>query len=330
MSLPPKDRKTLWGLSGNECAFPECRKELVADLGNYTPQGLGEGVTLGEEAHIIADNDKGPRADPSKPKAARDSYANMILLCEEHHKVIDASGGKFFTVSQLHLMKTEHEEEIRRRKDRFSIDREEKDGRISGLLREWEAHILLDDWDAWTSCLLSPHPFLARHQYDHLYGSLTWMRSRFFPPGEYKKLVRAFENFSLAWRDLMQYMGGNFKTRRFDTSVLELHAKYKEIPWDPPLYHQLGKEFDLHCDALHLLVMEASAAANFLLSSVREGFDPMYRFEFGHVTITRGPDEMFRFQHSRPEYSDEQLGRDVLYPGMDDILDAARANARRL
>ncbi|MEU9042990.1 MULTISPECIES: HNH endonuclease [unclassified Kitasatospora] len=281
-------------------------------------------MTLGEEAHIIAENDGGPRADPRMPKPERDSYANMILLCEEHHKVIDSANGKFFSVDQLLVMKSEHEERVKRQRDRHSQERQAKDENMAALLSEWERQVLLDDWDAWTSWLLSPHPRMTSERFSHLQNSHTWVKSRFFPPGDYRQLARAFKNFSLAWGDLMQFLDIHFKNARWDPRQLELHAKYKEIPWDPPMYERLGKEFDDNCDIVHLLTMQTSAAANFLLSAVRESFDPVYRFDIGFITVTRGPDEMLRFQHYRPEYSADDLKREFPYLGMDKLVEGLR------
>lgn len=320
MGLSAKDRKTLWVRSGNECAFPECRRKLIAEIGAYSVESNGDSVTLGEEAHIVADNNSGPRADPSMPQSIRDSYPNMILLCEEHHKVVDAANGKFFSVEQLRMFKAEHEEDVTRRMDRNSAERQAKDGKITLLLAEWERRVLIDDWDAWTSWLLSPHPRMQKKHFNQLIPSTVWMKSRFFPPGEYKQLVRAFENFALVWGDLTQFLDRNFKVARFDPAYLELHAKYKEIPWDPPLYDKLGKEFDFNCDVIHDLTMQATAAANFLLACVRETFDPVYRFDSGFVTVTRGPDEMLKFQHYRPEYASEDLVREFPYCGMNEIV----------
>ncbi|MFG2276813.1 NACHT domain-containing protein [Streptomyces chartreusis] len=67
---------------------------------------------IGEEAHIVAEADRGPRADPSMPKTERNSYPNMILLCMPHHTFVDSENGAHFTVEQLHKMKAEHEARV--------------------------------------------------------------------------------------------------------------------------------------------------------------------------------------------------------------------------
>ncbi len=48
----------LWGRSGNMCAFPECKKELVMDESETDDPSV-----IGEEAHIVGRKQTGPRGD---------------------------------------------------------------------------------------------------------------------------------------------------------------------------------------------------------------------------------------------------------------------------
>ncbi|GAA2245836.1 hypothetical protein GCM10010232_36170 [Streptomyces amakusaensis] len=113
--LRDADRRLLWGKAGNECAFPGCNERLIEEFLSGTSASLVETV-VGEEAHIVAEADGGPRADPAMPKAERNSYPNMILLCKKHHSFVDRDNGIHFTVEQLQGFKRLHEEEIRRRR----------------------------------------------------------------------------------------------------------------------------------------------------------------------------------------------------------------------
>ena len=56
MSISLKTHKMLWGRSGNMCAFPNCKKELVMDESE-----TDDASVIGEEAHIIARKENGPR-----------------------------------------------------------------------------------------------------------------------------------------------------------------------------------------------------------------------------------------------------------------------------
>ncbi|MEB8341299.1 NACHT domain-containing protein [Streptomyces endophyticus] len=113
MAIRDVDRKLLWGRSWNECAFPGCSQELTVDLdAETTPQKT---VVLGEEAHIVAREDEGPRGDPGVPLADRNAYDNLILLCPTHHTLIDKDHGRNFPVDALLAMKHAHEAAVVRR-----------------------------------------------------------------------------------------------------------------------------------------------------------------------------------------------------------------------
>jgi hypothetical protein len=44
---------------------------------------------VGEEAHIVAQKEIGPRGRGDLTPEQRDKYDNLILLCSVHHKVVD-------------------------------------------------------------------------------------------------------------------------------------------------------------------------------------------------------------------------------------------------
>lgn len=74
--------KQLFLTSGHYCAFPDCSSSIV----EFTETGP---VILGEIAHIEGSSDVGPRPNPALSATARDSYANLIILCAHHHNLVD-------------------------------------------------------------------------------------------------------------------------------------------------------------------------------------------------------------------------------------------------
>lgn len=103
-----KDIKLLWGLAAARCAYMvKCRIECVAEA-----TGKDRAAVLGKIAHIVAHSDSGPRADPSYPKELRDRYENLILLCGNHHDVVDVQENTY-TVGDLRGWKSEHERWVR-------------------------------------------------------------------------------------------------------------------------------------------------------------------------------------------------------------------------
>ncbi len=99
-----------------------------------TPGAAGEmksstPIVVGHEAHIVAEEDGGPRGDPSMPVSERNAYPNRVLMCPTHHTLIDKDNGIHFSVEELHKMKRDHEESVERR--RISVgDSQQKSSQV--------------------------------------------------------------------------------------------------------------------------------------------------------------------------------------------------------
>ncbi len=107
-NIPDKEMKALIALSGGVCAFPGCNRRLVE------PGNADDGAAfLGEMAHIVGDSRQGPRGDSPMPDEDRDKHTNLLLLCGDHHKVID-SQPRTYSVPVLQRIKEDHEGRIRR------------------------------------------------------------------------------------------------------------------------------------------------------------------------------------------------------------------------
>ncbi len=103
MSILLKTHKLLWGRSGNKCAIPECRNDLIADETETDDESI-----IGDEAHIVARNSDGPRGISDMTSDERDKYDNLILLCRKHHKIVDDQPN-YYTVEKLKEIKQQHE-----------------------------------------------------------------------------------------------------------------------------------------------------------------------------------------------------------------------------
>ena len=103
MAIRNHTRKLLWGKSANRCNFPNCKEILSIECEE------GHHTVIGEECHIIARSEDGPRGNSSLNKKQRDEYDNLILMCEKHHHIIDENPNQY-TVEILKNMKSKHEE----------------------------------------------------------------------------------------------------------------------------------------------------------------------------------------------------------------------------
>ncbi|TLS45651.1 hypothetical protein FE633_12800 [Streptomyces montanus] len=105
LDITPRVQRRLFLLSGNECAFADCREVLAPESGGY----------FGEIAHIRAAEKGGPRFDPAMTNNQRRHIDNLVLLCVKHHQLIDdAETTARFDRAALEDIKRRHEDRIRR------------------------------------------------------------------------------------------------------------------------------------------------------------------------------------------------------------------------
>jgi hypothetical protein len=121
MAIDARTRQILWGKAGATCSYPDCRRSLVRDATQDDRE-----VLVGEIAHIVAQGQGGPRRDAGVPDGNIDGYSNLILLCHEHHELVDQQHHTY-PVERLIQFKTEHEEWVRVRLS--------KDQKFEGLSR---------------------------------------------------------------------------------------------------------------------------------------------------------------------------------------------------
>jgi hypothetical protein len=95
-----KTLKRLFGLSGNQCAFPGCTQVMTND----------KNAKNSNICHIEAANEGGERYNPDMTDIQRADYPNLILLCVQHHD--ETNDVDKYKVEDLKEMKTKHEAEI--------------------------------------------------------------------------------------------------------------------------------------------------------------------------------------------------------------------------
>jgi hypothetical protein len=102
-----QDVKTrLWGKAGGRCEYEGCNKALWLDT--LTKFEFNSSYI----AHIIADQPGGPRGDPELSRKLKGELSNLMLLCDEHHRLIDMGDVGGHPVDRLQSMKSLHEQRI--------------------------------------------------------------------------------------------------------------------------------------------------------------------------------------------------------------------------
>jgi hypothetical protein len=86
-----------------------CKNQLIVEKAELDSEAI-----VGEECHIVSGKPGGPRYDPSIVSDQIDCYDNLILLCRNHHKLIDDQP-ETFSASILHEIKKNHEKWVSER-----------------------------------------------------------------------------------------------------------------------------------------------------------------------------------------------------------------------
>lgn len=105
-SVSRKDQNVLCTKSGNRCAMPDCRKELVAEGNDKDRSSL-----VAQMAHIKGEKPGSARYETTMPDADRNKHENLILICPSCHKKIDDQPNTY-TIEKLVEIKQNHEQWI--------------------------------------------------------------------------------------------------------------------------------------------------------------------------------------------------------------------------
>lgn len=104
--IPEKIKIRLWGKAGGRCQYKGCNKPLWLD--SLTQ----EEFNVAYIAHIIADKPGGPRGDPTLSEKLKSDISNIMLMCDEHHRLIDRGNVEGHPVERLRDMKCKHEHRV--------------------------------------------------------------------------------------------------------------------------------------------------------------------------------------------------------------------------
>lgn len=172
MSISVRDRKLLWGRSGNQCASTGCLRMLLV-----VAEESGEDAVVSQEAHIVAKEPEGPRGDSPLSPQERDSYPNLILLCLAHHKIVDDDEAHW-TVGRLEEMKRQHEEHVETAMTPDGRQKFADELLYATAALEMERKADFASWSSWTSGLLQPTPNLFESELNRLEELRSWLYTR--------------------------------------------------------------------------------------------------------------------------------------------------------
>jgi len=310
MGISLKTHKMLWGRSGGRCSIPDCRKILFVDETETDDPSI-----VGDEAHIVAREQDGPRGDSPLTTEDRDKYDNLILLCKIHHKVIDDQP-KAFTVELLHKIKHDHIEWFKG-SGNFDEAKQRDDEIYATYVEKWIQLSGLNEWNNWSSFVFGGgQPHIPKEIHTQLKELVHYLLSRLWPE-RYKELESALTNFRLVLNDFINVF--NEHISKDDEEMLWTEKFYKIPHYDEELYHSLSRKFDYHVDLVEDLMLELTRAGNYVCDKVRKFVSPSFRLNEGVLLVTSGPHMDLKYHTSRVEYREEER-TEYPYPGLKEFM----------
>jgi hypothetical protein len=310
MTISLKTQKMLWGRSASRCSI--CRMELVMDGSLTDDESL-----VGECCHIVAKEPEGPRGESTLTAEQRDKYANLILLCNVHHKQIDDQVNAF-PVDRLTRIREEHEQWVRQKLN-VDYDALRDDELYASYVDEWSSRCALDNWRSWTSWVFGGDDPRLSTEMDRQLGDLpNWILGRVWPR-RYTDLEAAFTNFRFVCSDFQHVFGEHAEP--FGDDFLAIKRFYKERRVEQSTYDRLLKVYLANNSLIECLMLELTRAANLISHLVRKRFLPGYRLKEGVALVTAGPFmPSFSYKTYRAEYRGNEGSPP--YPGIVKFLDA--------
>ena len=310
MSLSNKTLKMLWGRAAGRCSHPDCRMDVFFEESEADTPTL-----VGENCHIIAEKDGGSCSDSSVPLDQKNSYSNLILMCRNHHKIIDdpENGEREYSIERLHQIKHDHEAWVR---DQLGMDpdKQRDEEYYVQIVDGWESKCHIEHWLAWSGSILSHgQPAMQQTVSADLEDARRWIINRVWPQ-RYPSLERAFQNFRRVLEDFhntflseSEAFGERLMTRKF----------YKITEWDEERYRFLLRQYEYHVGLVSDLMLELTRAANLICYEVRLYLMPWYRRNEGRLMVQSGPNLDFSFKEWAVQYRPEETLDGLPYPGLE-------------
>ena len=303
MSISLKTHKLLWGKSGSRCAI--CRIELHED--SITTD---EDAVIGEECHIIAQSRNGPRGDDPLPLEDRDKLSNLILLCRNHHKIIDSKIEEY-PVERLQKIKGDHEEYVKKALA-VELDRELLEMVSTVDLLSQKARF--EEWDNSFCDIVYGNGLSLEKEFLKSIEELDESLFRRFRVTKFDHIENEIDNFKFILHDFINVY------RRFIDFTIDDDQKeryfterfYKIKEYDVERYPSLLERYNYHSDLLEDLIFELTRSANRIVEMIRKDLAPGYRQREGYLILHRGMDENLKEHAYRLLYRSEE----ERYPGL--------------
>ena len=115
--ITPQTSLRVWSDAGARCMFEGCAMDL-----SHVPFYKGS-ARVGYLAHIIASDPRGPRGSAAESHLRSNDPDNVMLLCDEHHRLIDSFAPDEYPADMLYSMRQSHRDLVRSYLDSLAFPR---------------------------------------------------------------------------------------------------------------------------------------------------------------------------------------------------------------
>ena len=275
MAIDTKDIKLLWGKAASRCSMPDCRRPLVEPAEN-----LPSTVIVGQMAHIIGEKNtaKSPRGLSSLPLKERNRYPNLILLCANHHTLIDKDVANWPT-EKLHIIKREHELWVEERLGEV-VDEELQ------IYHDFIDRVTIAlDLERWEWCC--DRLFREIMHVDFPYGvyQLDFEFFRAILPGKIPQFEDALRNLISRSRTYLDHYMSDAEHPPGDSRIMN-RKRYKDVPeGDRVKKNRLLKEYRLWERNCTMLLFNLVRALNEFSVVVRNHLRPNFFIRQGQFCV---------------------------------------------
>lgn len=105
--ISEKTAQKVWADAGARCMFEGCAHDL-SEIALWT-----NAARVGYLAHIVASDPEGPRGSQVDSHRLANVAENIMLMCDEHHRLIDSFAPQYYTAEILNEMRKSHKDIVR-------------------------------------------------------------------------------------------------------------------------------------------------------------------------------------------------------------------------
>lgn len=310
MAISTTTLKQLWAKSYNRCAI--CGQQLVQNCGDSQH-------TIGEVCHIVAKENGGPRANPLMSNEEKDSYDNLIILCPNHHTLIDSDTATY-TVERLKKIKFDHETlnayELKPYHEQFII--------------EWDKLCNGREWEIFTSNFLYSTAYhISSYHYKLVNDFISFYRRR---PNYFQifSLDEAFASYTNALCDFISIFNQHYDN--YGNDGFRFRKFYHDYNY--PERDEVFKRYDKMTTDLANLIVEMTRNVNLIIDRIEYNIIPKYSKTHGYVCLdNRGlalnnNGQLVKGVIAPFRYSDTVASMGKPYQGVDDLNQAIKAGKR--